>query len=68
MENWMWVSLYVLQTVVGTIWWKKEVFKNQDSYSVSVYSLSLVFSALLIPNLSMLFAYLCDWLNELERW
>ena len=63
----MWITLYIVQTILGTIWWKREVFKNQDSYSVSIYSLSLVFSAFLIPNLSMIFAYFCNFLNSLEN-
>lgn len=67
METWIWISLYIIQTLVGSVLWRKIVFTKQLSYSININLLSFFFSAILVPNISMIFAYLFDWLNYIEK-
>lgn len=67
METWMWISLWIVQTFVGAVLWRKLVFNKEQDYSVNINLLSFLFSAILIPNIAMLFAFIFGWLNKVER-
>ena len=68
MENWIWISLYVVQTIVGAVLWRKYFFTddyddgNYESHelgirSLFVRSISLIVVPIMIGCYSLMYLY-----------
>ena len=62
MENWIWISLYVIQTLVGAVLWRKYV--TSGIWRVDSGLLALVPSGLIIPNVIALIILFLRWLDR----
>lgn len=51
METWMWISLYLLQTLLGAVLWRKFIINN-DKKDNGIYC--LICSSFVITNLYFL--------------
>jgi len=49
METWIWISLWVVQTIVGAVLWRR-LTTSQDANALNC----LMLSALIIPNILLL--------------
>lgn len=49
METWIWISLWVIQTLIGAVLWRR-LTTSQDANALNC----LILSALIIPNILLL--------------
>jgi hypothetical protein len=63
MENWMWISLYVVQTIVGAVLWRKYAPK-EGTWRIDSGLLGIVPSCLILPNVYMIIVYFFKFLDN----
>ena len=76
METWIWISLYILQTLVGAVLWRKFMYSEKDSVSEVLFLNALLITNifmvmfLLFKSIDYLFKQLCyfiDFLAEVKN-
>ena len=63
MENWIWISLYVVQTLVGAVLWRKHAPK-EGTWRIDSGLLGIVPSCLILPNVYMIIVYFFKFLDN----
>jgi len=56
MKTWIWISLYIIQTLVGAVYMRKVLVYNKHNDGF----VSFILSSLVIINVVFLIAYFCD--------
>ena len=64
METWMWISLYIVQTLVGAVLWRKYAPK-EGTWRVDSGLLGIVPSCLILPNIYMATIYFLKFLDNI---
>lgn len=71
MEIWMWISLWIIQTLVGAVLWRKYKYDEQESIDkVILYNLAVIFNImiliyLLFKCIGYLYKQLCYFIDYL---
>lgn len=71
METWIWISLWVVQTIVGAVLWRKYMYNKKESVSEVLFLNALVFINMLLiiavffNSLSYLYKQLCYFIDYL---
>ncbi len=63
MENWIWISLYIVQTFVGAVLWRKCAPK-EGTWRIDSGLLGIVPSCLILPNVYMIIVYFFKFLDN----
>ena len=62
METWIWISLWVVQTIVGAVLWKKFAF-NKDTEWALFYSATIFMN--IVGLIALIFIYSCYFIDFL---
>ena len=71
METWIWISLYILQTLVGTVLWRKYMYDKEESTSEVLFLNALVLMniifivAIFFKSVGYLYKQLCYFIDYL---
>ena len=61
METWIWVSLWVVQTIVGAIGYRK--YHNDEGMLGQTPQSALIFSSIVVVNIISCCALFCQFIN-----
>lgn len=54
METWIWISLWVVQTLIGAVLWRRFFEDDKDNDGLTCF----IISAFILPNFLILIVYL----------